>query len=413
MKGSKNRLLSIRRKTSLAFGRFMKRAENSMASKSYLRHSPILWTLLIALSICAELLLGCSEAYFAVPIDFACIPAAAAAFIFGNYGLLILIPSVIARHLVLFGLRTSPAIIAGDLAYIVGMGILIAATASVSRNYSKALAYERRFSKDIEMARITQRTLLPKVLEMGGVRISGYIHQCMEVGGDFYYFRPFMKKYVLIAIGDVMGKGITASFVSSIIMGIFYEWGKKTHSPSAIFSRINQRLISIFNESRFFSTIMYGVFNEESSEFTYAGAGHAGILISPDGKCSIMESCGLPVGMYPNTKWKDEKIRLEKGSRILLFTDGITEARNKDGEFYGMERVIRTAESHSSEPVEKIKDAIISDVCRFSGGESQGDDRAIVIMELANPSVQAAGNETRSGSDAGFTESKKEQKEKE
>ncbi|MCQ2735590.1 MAG: serine/threonine-protein phosphatase [bacterium] len=380
---TKNAGICSPRRLRLFFGRARVKIKGAMASKSYMKHSIWIWIILAAAEILAGWFAGHSSRSYSVPLDMTYIPAAAGAVLLGMNALMLIIPAAAARHISLFGCSLSPELIAGDVIFMSGTAMLIMTAAALSSSYRKAVLYEQKIGRDIELAKIAQRALLPKELSMGRARITGYIKQCMKVGGDFYYFRPFMKKYILITLGDVMGKGVTAAFVSAIIMGALYEWGKKTVSPSAIFSRLNQLLISLFDESRFFSTIIYGIYNEDKSEFVYAGAGHNGVLMSPDGKCSILDSCGLPVGMLPDTKWEDAKIKLESGSKIILFTDGITEAMDSKGGYYGIERVMSTAENHFGKCAEEIRNAILADVDSFTGGASDNDDRAIVIMEIS------------------------------
>nr|MCR5661555.1 serine/threonine-protein phosphatase [bacterium] len=219
--------------------------------------------------------------------------------------------------------------------------------------------------------------------DFGRLHIEGMIHQCNDVGGDYYYFRPFQEKYVVFCLGDVMGKGISAAMVMAVVMGFFFEWGKKSPSPSVILEKLNKRLLRLWSEdSARFTTLFYAVFDEESSLLTYSSGGHGpALILRKNGTVEKISGEGLPIGILEGETWDENQVTLEKGDRVFVFTDGLTEARAQDGELFSLDRVIeilKQSQNHScGQSIKKLRDAAVS----FSGGEFS-DDMAILAVEV-------------------------------
>lgn len=319
------------------------------------------------------------------PPDLLFIPLILTSIFFTFKTIFFIIPALIIRHFIIFPHENITFFTFLNETFVSFKWlILIVITAFASEKYRELFVYESKFSKDLKMARLLQKTLLPKPFEIGHVKVTSYIKQSFLIGGDFYYFRPFKKKYVMLAIGDVMGKGIRASIAMAIIMGLFYEWGKKSLIPSVMLERINKRMTEFWGESYLFSTLFYGVFNEENQEFSYCTAGHHNaILARPKEDPIILEGEGIPVGIVKNYKWTIYNTKLNLGDKIILVTDGIYEARNAQNKFYSSQKLLEVINHYKDLPAENLRNEIIDNINRFSGGASKiDDDRTLVIMEL-------------------------------
>ncbi|MDQ7826816.1 MAG: PP2C family protein-serine/threonine phosphatase [Candidatus Eremiobacteraeota bacterium] len=249
--------------------------------------------------------------------------------------------------------------------------------------------FEERMKRDVDLAKALQKTLLSKAFDLERIRVLGYIHQCMEVGGDFYYFRPFKKKHVVLAIGDVMGKGIPASLVMAVIMSFFYEWGKKSYSPAFILDKINRRLIDLWGEGSWYSTMFYSILDEETRELTYSNAGHQkGIIIRGSGSIELLEAEGFPVGVFSANQWLEKKTVLFPGDKVILFTDGVSEARSPEGQLFSFPRLLDRIKEARDSSLEDILEHILEDVKRHSGTFFESDDVALVMMEVKGKSPQ-------------------------
>ncbi|MDO5297113.1 MAG: PP2C family protein-serine/threonine phosphatase [bacterium] len=319
-------------------------------------------------------------------LDLFFIPLFFAVFFFKGYGLLVVIPALLLFY---YG-----------LSQIVGENLLYQYLASVTlelmewvlaslvlifamHSYGLSKRNEKQMLHDLFMARTLQMALVPKNYDMGRVRIAGKIQQCREIGGDYYYFRPFQNNKVVFCLGDVMGKGIPASMITSIIMSFVYEWGKKTASPAEVLNNLNERLSSLWNsEASYFTTIFYAVYDEDASVLTYATGGHhEAVYLGANGHIELLRTEGGIVGAIEGLSWEEKQITLEPGDRIIVFTDGVIEARDSQGHMFTMEKAVQTIEQSRSENIQTMIDRLFAAVSQFSGGVNE-DDIAVLVMEV-------------------------------
>lgn len=252
--------------------------------------------------------------------------------------------------------------------------------------YSETRRYQSLIQKDVALARTLQRALMPRSFESPHVRVDARIHQTYQIGGDFFYFRPFKEKYVVLSLGDIMGKGIPASLVMAIVMGFFYEWGKLSFSPSWILEHLNEHLYRLWSEDEpWFVTMFYAIYDEETHTLVYASGGHqAALLISADDRRPVeyLKGEGLPIGIFKVTQWEEKRVTLQAGDRVVVFTDGINEARNPKGDIFTMERleeVLRTTRHLSPAAMAR---AVVKQVGDWAGCDNLKDDLAILVMEV-------------------------------
>lgn len=198
-----------------------------------------------------------------------------------------------------------------------------------------------RTDDDLALAKSFQSSLSRKSCELQRVSLYGSIHQCDSVGGDFYYFRPFGKKMLNFCIGDVMGKGISASLLMAMVMSFVYEWGKQSFDPADIAGRLNRRLDKLWDGRRgWFITIIYAILDEESGLLRYSAAGQKGGFLLRDGRLSeLAPECDPPLGVMEPFQFTAHSVQLRPHDQILLFTDGVYEAKSPEGELFGSERL--------------------------------------------------------------------------
>ena len=259
--------------------------------------------------------------------------------------------------------------------------------------------------KEMVMAKKVQEGLLSMSRpEIDGINISSKCIPAENIGGDFFAFiskkvgyishkdtspgiiqyRDKMDDYLGIVIGDVAGHGVSSALVMTLANGLLGEIGKNVYSPAKVLGEANIDLRNyIVNSDISFVTAFYGLLNLVTGQLIYSRAGHVNpVIIKPSGEYQILENDGVFLGMFVDEVYKDNKITLEEKDKIILFTDGITETRNKEGEFYGIDRLINLLISSRNLPVSDIQAEIFRDVESFSGGKPQDDDRTVVIVEI-------------------------------
>lgn len=341
-----------------------------------------IWALIIFFNITAAALM--LEEISPLPYNCFAIPVFLACLFLGRSGvwdillnLVLLVPCLYMR-----GYNELLPLV-GRIAFELAKWMIVAVFTLITvENVKRIKDKEDHLDRDMELARTLQKALIPGDCEIGRVKISGIMRQCRSVGGDFYYFRPFQKKYIVFCLGDVMGKGVSASMIMSIIMGFFFEWGKKTLSPAEITAMLNKRMLELFgSEFTLFSTLFYGVFDEESGRLAYISAAHdTAVLIRSDGSVEHLAAGGFPVGAFAESSWEDAYLQLKTGDKVVLFTDGITEARSGD-EFFSMERVLSFAKEHAALKGDAFIKRLEDEVLSFTGG-NMNDDMAILSVEI-------------------------------
>ncbi len=257
--------------------------------------------------------------------------------------------------------------------------------------YSEVKKLQNRTDQDLALARKLQSSMIPPNYRVGTVRIEGFVRQTHNLGGDFYYLRPFQQKYVVVCLGDVMGKGTAASLMMAIVMGFLFEWGKKTVSPVSVLKTLNQQLCTLSKSSATetpFVTLFYAVYNEESTELTYSLAGHqSGILLRKDGTNLLLATEGIPVGIFEDASYVQQSVFLDQGDRVILFTDGVAEARNIEGEMFGTDRILTAAVDGKNRSIQELLETIKERVLSHSTGEDT-DDIAVLILETCEDTKQ-------------------------
>jgi len=201
-------------------------------------------------------------------------------------------------------------------------------------------AIKLRTDDDLALAKSFQSSLSGKSCHLSRVSLCASINQCDAVGGDFYYFRP-VGKMLNFCVGDVMGKGISASLLMATVMSFVYERGKQSCDPVEITGRLNRRVSKLWDGRRgWFITIFYATMDEETGELQYCAAGHSSGFLLRDGELKVLApDCDPPLGVMENLEFHRRSLFLKPGDQILLFTDGAFEAKSPDGELLGSERL--------------------------------------------------------------------------
>lgn len=221
------------------------------------------------------------------------------------------------------------------------LGILVLRFARTRRN-------EERHSSELEAARVVQQVLVPEDLPaVPGFEIRSVYKPAGQVGGDFFQIFPLSGGGVLAAIGDVSGKGLSAAMMVTLLVGKLQTLADSTTSPAEILQGLNRGLHA--RSGGGFTTCLI-LRADLNGNLTIASAGH----ISPyKNGAEIPVENGLPLGLSENASYSETRIRLDENEQLTLVTDGVVEARSKDGELFGFERTLAISNS----PAEAIAQA--------------------------------------------------------
>jgi len=200
------------------------------------------------------------------------------------------------------------------------------------------------------------------------------------VGGDFYDFFLIDKNRLGFVIGDVSGKGISAAIFMAVSRTLIHATGLKNETVSECMWYVNN-LLCKESVSSMFVTVFYGVLNTLTGEIEYVNAGHnPPYLLSSDGILVVEMTGGLPLGVSVDFTFQSKKLQLNKGDKLLLFTDGVIESFNEEEDAYGEERFKNFLHKNINLSVDKLVKNSLADVNNFAGNAPQWDD--ITLMGI-------------------------------
>lgn len=253
----------------------------------------------------------------------------------------------------------------------------------------EAMIKQQRLERELEVAREIQISLIPKdIVKIPGYEINAFYRPAREVGGDYYDILPLNKERFGIVMGDVSGKGVPAALIMTMARSILHSEALKNFDEPAseTLKELNSIIYKDIKEDMFL-TIFYGLLDITRNIIDIASAGHNDTLVFRR-KTEVVEPYnpkGFPIGTDSGPRFdkviKHEEILLEKGDKMVIFTDGITEAMNKKNNEYGDGRLLEVIKNNGNKNSKDLLDAIISDVNNFVDGAEQSDDIALVVLE--------------------------------
>jgi serine phosphatase RsbU (regulator of sigma subunit)/anti-sigma regulatory factor (Ser/Thr protein kinase) len=264
----------------------------------------------------------------------------------------------------------------------------------VNSRYQEERVSNLLVARELEIARHIQRSLLVKLLpEMPGVELAGYCESASQVGGDFFDVVQVSEKGMLVLISDVMGKGIPAAMFAVILRSLVRASLPLATRPAALLAQVNRLLYEELNNVEMFITAQLAYVDLASRQLVVANAGHCPMLIAgsagSDPVCVAPE--GIPLGVLANPEFEQEIVPLEGDMWALLYTDGLTESGNPEGEQFGQRRLARwlAASSRSGRSVGQMKQELLRRLSAFRGEHALPDDQTFMIMALhADPGCE-------------------------
>ena len=243
-------------------------------------------------------------------------------------------------------------------------------------------ASKERIESELSIAREIQMGMIPKIFppypDRSDVDLHAILHPAKEVGGDLYDFY-IDENHLYFLIGDVSGKGVPASLFMAITRSLFRTISQKEKSPAKIVTEMNNA-ISDNNESNMFVTLIVGVLDLQSGKLRLCNAGHnPPILICANGEVSFLNfKTHLFAGVIENFEYSDEEIIMDKGSKLFLYTDGVTEAENVNKELFSDEQLLKILAENTSLDVRTTVETVVSAVSDHVKDADPSDDLTIL-----------------------------------
>lgn len=252
---------------------------------------------------------------------------------------------------------------------------------------SRTVAERQRIESELTIAREIQMGILPKSFppfpDRQDFDIYARLQPAREVGGDFYDFFFTDSHHFWVVIGDVSGKGVPASLFMAITRTLIKAKANGMFSPGTILEQVNRDL-SADNPSVMFVTLFIGMLDTRTGLFTYANGGHNPPYLVKRGEKPqrLPATKGMALGVYEALSYRENSCRLNSGDVLFLYTDGVTEALNVDGEFFSSERLERSLETTKNLSPREVVECILKEVEVFSDGVPQADDITVLVLRL-------------------------------
>lgn len=306
--------------------------------------------------------------------------------VFAELGVDLIVPMQIkntTKGLIILGKRKNDlAYTKSDIEFVSSLGSLAIISIENARLFTEALE-KQRLEKDLETARNIQKNLLPKKFPVfSNLEIDAYNASAKMVGGDYYDVVKLDNNRVLVAIADVSGKGVPAALLMANVQA-FLKSICKQNLPLAEATNLMNDLVAENTTMGSFITFFWALFENDTKKLTYVNAGHNPPLHVYNGRINKFKKGGMILGVLPTTiPYVSETIQLESGQAVVLFTDGITEAMNKNGEEFSDEKLEKIVSSIYNESPKFILDKIKAQVEEFTVGAEQSDDITCLVLKV-------------------------------
>jgi len=268
-----------------------------------------------------------------------------------------------------------------DLKLLTLLANLAAVKIENARLVEKALENER-MERELALASQIQRDLLPKGSPcLEGYEICGLNLQCFEVGGDYYDFLTIDEGRLGVIIADVSGKGVGAALLMASLRASLQSEISADYDPAAMTSRLSE-FVHRSSASNCFITFVFCEINLQTGEVRYVNAGHnPPAVLRPKGDIERLGPTGMCLGMFPASTYEVGTLRLAKGDILLLFTDGLTESRNKAGQEMGEQKIFDFLKRNAKRPAPELLKDIKAQFQDFNAGVKPFDDTTLVLIK--------------------------------
>jgi len=252
--------------------------------------------------------------------------------------------------------------------------------AEEARAREEALVHQQEQEREIAEARAIQEKLLPREIpQMPGYEIASAWQSARLVGGDYFDILPLDEKILGICIADVAGKGMPAALLMSNLQAAVRGLSSLSLAPNLLCSRLNSIVYRNTDSDRFI-TFFYAQLEGPLHRLTYVNAGHnAPFVVRSDGSHERLREGGPVLGVFATRDFEMGSAQLSPGDRVILFTDGVTEACGLQGEEFGEARLLHLLEDHRALSADELQAKILDAVGEFSGGRWQDDATLLVL----------------------------------
>ena len=238
-----------------------------------------------------------------------------------------------------------------------------------------------KLQQELTESQEIQEALLPKELpSIEGFEIAVAWKPARAVGGDYFDVLKFSDRHTAFCIADVAGKGMPAALLMSNVQAVLKSFASDVVAPGDLCARVNSVMCDNMVAHRFI-TCFYALLDTQNKKLLYTNAGHCPPMLVRDSTCVRMKEGGPVLGIFPDRRYLQEEIELRTGDSLVLFTDGVTEARNAAGKEFGEDRLRELLTAGQKVSANELRDRIMAAVGEFSGGQMH-DDATLMVLTV-------------------------------
>ncbi len=239
-----------------------------------------------------------------------------------------------------------------------------------------------RLERQVQIAAEVQRRMMPaKPPQFPGLDIAALYVPCFELGGDFYDFIPLGDSSLGITVADVVGKGLPASLLMASVRAALRAHANDIYDLDEILRLVNKSM-AMDMQSNEFVTLWYGVLDYQARQLTYCNAGHEPPILMRNGKLRELTAGGMVIGVQPDNVYEKEVLKLQKGDILWIYTDGVPDAMNFQGDKFGKTRMRESLLKYTDLTAEQMCRQMLWETRRFVGLNRRSDDTTIVVIKV-------------------------------
>ena len=260
---------------------------------------------------------------------------------------------------------------------------------------AEVTAAKERIESELKIARTIQQSFLPKhfpTAEGGNLfEVSAFLEPAKEVGGDFYDFFWVDPEHLCLAVGDVSGKGVPSALYMAVTKTLLKGLTRPDRDPAEILNRVNQELCRD-NEATMFVTVFLGIIAIRTGVFTYSNAGHLPPVLIRAGREPewLPLPKGFLLGGLESARYLSQWMTLQPGDRLVLYTDGVTEAMNRESKLYSGDRLLEAVRGAAGRSNEDLLRGLKDSLKEFTQDTPQSDDITVLGITFKGQGIQGS-----------------------
>lgn len=258
------------------------------------------------------------------------------------------------------------------------------ATVAIDREWARALGEEKqRIDRELAVARRIQQYFLPRRTPIvPGYELWGSQRPSIEMSGDYYDVIPVADGHFGLVVADVSGKGVPAALIMASVRAGLISEVRNVYAIRRVIAEVNQFLVDSIEQGSFV-TAFYGVLDAANRQLTFVNAGHEPpLLYRPDEGAQWLSTGGTILGAFPDLSFEESRVVLRPNDLLVLYTDGVTEARRDGDEFFGQERILEVVAREEWSSAKALGEALMGEVRAFSGRDDPEDDETLLVVRV-------------------------------